>query len=129
MQHKLGFKCIGAAHEKPRQAFLKVAERKLHKDKCLVQVKLRPEPTNERDNNAIAIDMDFGTGWFHIGYIASELTKFLHPLLEKGKILDVSVEHIYFRVFFAKIGYYPLISITRRGQWEKYVVHRCRSAI
>ena len=71
VQHKLGFKCIGAAHEKPHQAFLTAAERKLHKDKYPVQVNFRPEPTNERDNNAIAIDMDFGTGWFHVGYIAS----------------------------------------------------------
>ena len=69
--HKLGFKCIGAAHEKPHEAFLRAAERKLHKDKYPVQVKLWPEPTNERDNNAIAIDIDFGTGWFHVGYIAS----------------------------------------------------------
>ena len=69
----LGFKCIGAAHEKPRQQFLEVAEKKLHKEQLNVKVKLRAGPENEKDENAIAIDMDQGTGWFCVGYIASDL--------------------------------------------------------
>ena len=79
--HKLGFKCIGASHEKPRQLFLREAERKLHEEHFPVQVKLRPEPTNEKDRSAIAIDMDCGNDWFHVGYIASELTQYIHPLI------------------------------------------------
>lgn len=102
----MGFKCIGAAHEKPRQEFLKVAAKKLSKEQLPVYVKLRAEPENEKDNMAIAIDMDHGTGWFHVGYIASELTRYLHPLIN-GKIVDVSVKHIYNRVSFARVGYYP----------------------
>ena len=99
VQHKLCFNCIGAAHEKPRQLFLQEAERKLHEEQFPVKVKLRPEPTNEKDRNAIAIDMDCGNGWFHVGYIASELTQYIQPLIENNKILDVSVEHIIFRVY------------------------------
>ena len=128
MEHTLAFKCIGAAHEKPRQKYLEVAERKLHREQCQVKVKLRPEPENEKDKNAIAIDMDHGTGWFHVGYIASELTQYLHPLILDGKIVNTCVKHIYFRVYFAKIGFYPLITITRKGRWEKYVITRCQSA-
>lgn len=128
MRHTLGFKCIGAAHELPRQDFLKVAERKLHREHCKLAVKLRAEPSNEKDKNAIAIDMNHGTDWFTVGYIASELTQYLHPLMSNDKIVDVSVQHIFMRVFFARMGYYPLILITRKGQWEKYVMYRCRSA-
>lgn len=128
VQHKLGFKCIGAAHEKPRQEYLRKAETKLHKEQVPVIVRLRPEPTNEKDSNAIAIDMNCGTGWNCVGYIARELTEYLHLLINNGKILSVSVEHIIFRLYWAKIGYYPLINITRKGQWERYVMCRCRSA-
>ena len=102
VQHKLVFKCIGAAHEKPRQEFLKSAETKLHKERAPVIVRLRPEPTNDKDRNAVAIDMNYGTGWNCVGYIAR-----------------FSGAHLIFRLYWAKIGYYPLINITRKGQWEK----------
>ena len=68
-------KCIGAAHEKERQEFLKIASQKSKTRK--LQAKLRPEPTNEKDKNAIAIDINHGSGFFHCGYIASELTTVL----------------------------------------------------
>ena len=88
VEHTLAFKCIGAAHEKPKQTFLEFAERKLHRELCQVKVKLRPEPENyEKDGNATAIDMDHGTGWFHVGYVASELTQYFHPLILDGKIV------------------------------------------
>ena len=70
--HTLAFKCIGAAHEKERQEFLKTASQKSKERK--LQIKLRPEPTNEKDKNAIAIDINHGSGFFHCGYIASSLS-------------------------------------------------------
>ena len=125
--HTLAFKCIGAAHEKERQEFLKIASKK-SKERML-RVKLRPKPTNEKDKNAIAIDINHGNGFFHCGYIASELTQYLHPLIVADKIVDVSLEHIQFRVSFSRMGYYPKVLITRKGAWEKFVVYRCRSTI
>jgi len=88
VEHTIGFKCIGAAHEKPRQQFLKDAERKMEIEKLPVKVRLTAEPENEKDKNAIAIDMDHDTGWFPVGYIASELTAYLHPLILEGKIVE-----------------------------------------
>ena len=115
--HTLAFKCIGAAHEKEWQEFLKIASQKSKQRK--LQVKLRPEPTNEKDKNAIAIDINHGSGFFHCGYIASELTQYLHPLIVTDKIVDVSLEHIQFRVFFfARMGCYPKVLITGKGAWE-----------
>ena len=123
--HTLAFKCIGAAHEKERQGFLKVAARKSRVKK--LDARLRPEPTNEKDKNAIAIDIDHGTGYYHAGYIASKLTKYIHPLLALNKIVDVSVEHIVLRVYFARMGHYPKLLITRKGAWDKFVIRRCYS--
>ena len=125
--HTLAFKCIGAAHEKERQEFLKTASQKSKERK--LQIKLRPEPTNEKDKNAIAIDINHDSGFFHCGYIASELTQYLHPLIVADKIVDVSLEHIQFRVSFARMGYYPKVLITRKGAWEKFVIYRRRSTI
>ena len=48
VQHKLGFRCTSTAHEKSHQEFLKNAETKLHKELVPIMVRLRPEPTNER---------------------------------------------------------------------------------
>ena len=104
---------------------MKVAARKSRVKK--LDARLRPEPTNEKDKNAIAIDIDHGTGYYHAGYIASELTKYIHPLLALNKIVDVSVEHIVLRVYFARMGHYPKLLITRKGAWDKFVIRRCYS--
>ena len=60
--HTLALKYISAAHEEPRQNFLAVAERKVHREQCQVKVKLRPEPENEKDKNAIAIEAAHNSG-------------------------------------------------------------------
>ena len=125
--HAVPFKCIGAAHEKNYQQHLENAYLALHEQDKPVNVRIRPEPLNPRDPSAIAIDLDYGTGWTHVGYIASELCKYLHPLIAAGDILDVYVQHIKYRVDFLKIGFYPKIVIKRRGEWENLVVRKSMS--
>lgn len=66
---------------------------------------------------------------FHCGYIASELTQYLYPLTVAGKIVDISFEHIQFRVSFARMGYYGKVLITKKGAWEKFVIFRCHCTI
>jgi hypothetical protein len=65
------------------------------------------------DPSAIAIDVDYGTGWTHVCYIASALCKYLHPLIAAGDILEVYVQHIKYRVDFLKIGFCPKFFIKR----------------
>ena len=77
-----------------------------------------------KKTTAIAIDINHGSGFFHCKYIASELTQYLHPLIITDKIVDVSLEHIQFRVSFSRMGYYPKVLITRKCVWEKFVVFR-----
>ena len=57
-----------------------------------------------------------------MGYIAKELTKFLHPLIALKKITDVEIKHIKFRTAFKNIGYYITIIITRKGPWGTKVI-------
>ena len=95
--HSVPFKCIGAAHEKNYQHLLEQAYLAINQNTS-VKVHLRAEPLNPLDPSAIAIDLDYGTGSSHVGYIASELCKYLHPLMATGNIIDVNVQHIKYRV-------------------------------
>ena len=124
--HSVPFKCIGAAHENNYQHHLEQAYLALQQNTS-VKVQLRAEPLNPLDPNAIAIDLDYGTGWSHVGYIASELCKYL-PLLWLLVILLMLVfQHIKYRVDFYKIGFYPKIWIKRLGEWEPEVVRKSKS--
>jgi hypothetical protein len=67
-----------------------------------------PEQLNSMDPSAI--DLDYGTGWTRVGYIASELCEYLHPLIAARYILEVYVQHIKYRVEFFKIGFYQKMS-------------------
>ena len=67
--------------------------------------------------------MNYGRRRIHVGYIASELCKYLHPLIT-GDIVDASAQHIVFWVEFRKIGFYPKIMITRRGDLETMVLRK-----
>ena len=49
--------------------------------------------------------LDYGHEWSKIGYIAKELTKFLHPLLKQGYITNVSLKHINFKTSYLKLGF------------------------
>ena len=124
--HTVPFKCIGVAHEKNYQYHLEQAYLALHEQDKPVNV-IQPEPLNPMDPNAIAIDLDYGTGWACVSYIASELCKYLHPLIATGDILDVYVEHIKYRVDFFKIGFYPKICINQHGECQAQVVRKSMS--
>ena len=60
--HSVPFKCIGAAHEQNYQHLLELAYLAL-KQNTPVKVHLRAEPLNPFDPRAIAIDLDYGTGY------------------------------------------------------------------
>ena len=59
--HTVPYKCIGAAYEKNYQYDLEQAYLALHEQDKPVNV-MQPEPLNPMDPDAIAIDLDYGTG-------------------------------------------------------------------
>ena len=59
--------------------------------------KLQEAPKNDYDQNAIAVLINFGSGWTKVGYIAKELISELQTLVDSGNI-KVHVAHIRFRV-------------------------------
>jgi uncharacterized protein YjaZ len=63
------FMYIDAAHENHYQHHLEKAYLTLHEQDKPMNVRIWPEPLNPRDPSAISIDLDYGTGWPHVGYI------------------------------------------------------------
>ena len=102
-EHTVPFKVLGVAY-KGRQISLKKAYESLEEDKP-VQAKLQPEPDNEYDQQVIAVYISYHSGWEKVGYIATELTSDLHPLLQRNN-LKITVARIRFRVNYLQVGYY-----------------------
>ena len=74
-----------------------------------VTAHLEPEPQNERDANAISVQIDYGNGRCHVGYIA---------------ITRVEIGDIMFSVKWLRYGFYMKILTTRVGRWHPYVVYK-----
>lgn len=67
-----------------------------------MNAKYEPQPENMFDANAIRVLYIDWLGFKHSGYIAQELTNFVHQLLNKVG-------------FRAKIGYYLTKQVTSKG--------------
>lgn len=119
INHTLPFKVLGIGY-KQRQRDLKCASEHLNNNKE-VKVAIRPDPHSEHDKDAISVLLDYGSGWKVVGYIARELTCYLHPLIQSNSLL-VTISHIRFRVSYLLLGYYLTINITKKGMWCAQVI-------
>ena len=117
----LPFKVLGTCHSSDRQKALGESHEHLYEHNMPLFVKLRKEPDNLYDQNAIAVYIMASSDYKKVGYIARELTKFVHPLLSDPSF-EVSVNKIRFSTTFLMIGFYLTIDITKTGVWEKAVV-------
>ena len=93
-----------------------------HVSACLV-----PEPQKEKESNAISVQINYGDGQHHIGYISKELTPFIHPLLSVNAVTKVEIGHIKFCVKCYRIDFCMKLLITRLGKWELYDVSNSAS--
>lgn len=116
-QHTLPFKVMGVAYSAEQQKHLENAFEISREGN--VNAKIVPETDNAYDKDAISVMLDYGHEWSKIGYIAKELTQFLHPLLKQDLITNVSLKHINFRTSYLKVGFYATIQITRKGQCQR----------
>ena len=119
VNHCLPFKVMGVTYNSTYQKHLEAAKA-VGVDSVIA--KIEGEPENEHDSNAIAVFIDYGSGWAKIGYIAKELTRFIHPLLKTHSVISIDVKHIKFCIVYSRVGYYITINVTRKGQWEEKVI-------
>ena len=116
---------MGTCYSRECQKALEEANEYLYEHNRPVFVKLVKEPKNPHDKNAIAVHLMSSSDYNKVGYLASELTQFVHPLLEDPS-LDVSVNKIRFCTTYLMIGFNLTITITKRGLWEKSVIKASR---
>ena len=86
-----------------------------------VKACLTPELDNEKDSSALLAQLDYSKGLKPVGYIAKEMTLFLHPLLTSNAPVTVAVKHIKFEELRLQIGYYMALNVTKQGLWDKVV--------
>jgi len=113
--HTLPFKVIGVAHSLTTQNHLEECLEKMTIDHDSVKVRVTPEPDNEKDRNAISVEVNYSEEWKHVGYIASNLTTYVHNAIQTYKLIACTIEHIKFRVHFARPGLYMKLLITKQG--------------
>ena len=116
---------LGSAHHSEMQTHFKSAKKELQQNPLIrkdVTARVRPEPENEKDEKAIMVEINYGGGYKPAGYIAKELTKFLHTSIALTKITDLGIKHIKFRTASKNIGCYITIIITRKCLWGTKVI-------
>ena len=111
---------MGTCYATERQDALEKAYEMLYDFNRPVFVRLCPQPENSDDPNAIAVQINYDEDkpYYTVGYIARELTRYLHPIIEQ---LEVSI-HNRFCTTFQRIGFYIAINIAKPCLWDEHVV-------
>ena len=120
--HTLPFEVLGVAHTMKNQAHMEACYVRMYDHKLPVLVRIQEEPENEQDRDAIAVHVNYNTGWHRVGYIQHELTKYVKDAISNGKLLSTEIEHIKFCVHWYRVGFYMKLLITKRGTWDNCVL-------
>ena len=87
-----------------------------------VDVRLKADPTNAYDANAICVQIDYEQGWKLVGFLLKDLTQFVHPVMQSDSLSSVKVGDIRFRTHWSTRGFYMKIKIKCKGVWLQQVV-------
>lgn len=120
--HTVTFKCIGSTKEQQYQECLKhISQIRSEGGEVLCRVK--PEPNNPYDSQAIAFESKVDEAWQVIGYVVREALDEVHETLAAKKILGVSFDWVKYQLYWRAPGWYAGISITRSGKWSPTIMH------
>ena len=110
--HILPFKVMDVVYKTERQNHLKAACMKMKDDPKFVKTMIEPDPNNDFDANVIRVLIDYGTGFKHVGFIAEELTKYVHYVLNSRRLQHAAVYQIKFHTQWVKLGYYMTLLLS-----------------
>lgn len=125
MLHTLPFKVLGSCHSTDRQKLLEEAFELIENNRH-VYIDIRSEPHNAYDENAIGVYLQTDVDFELVGYIASELTKYVKPCLMDPEF-KANIKSIRFRTTYMLVGFYLTVELTKRGMWHKDVVKASKS--
>ena len=116
------FKCIGATRDTQSQAALCTARDKISNG-WTVSVRMRPEPTNIVDSQAIMFECELDSKWKKIGYVVSNILNEVHTAMGANLIISVQFKCIKYVTHWSQSspGYYAGISVTKNGTWDNKV--------
>ena len=66
--------------------------------------------------------VDYGTGLKHVRFIAEELTKYVHHVLNSRRLQHATVYQLKFHTQRAKLGYYMTLLLSCKGEWPSQAV-------
>lgn len=117
--HTVVFKCIGASQS---QDALRVAQDRMSKG-WTVPVRMRPEPTNIVDSQAIVFECELDGKWKKIGYVVRDILNEVHTAMGSNLITSVQFKCIKYVTHWSQSGpgYYAGISVTKNGPWDHKV--------
>ena len=119
--HAETFKVKVSVHEDRYQQRLLMCDNAIRK-KQTVSVRVKFEPDNIEDRNAIKIEVYFDNVWHIIGYCGVHKIPKLRKAMKGNEIVTVSFLLNVKREWIPwqrKFSFYASINIVKRGQWEK----------
>ena len=116
VEHFVVFKCIGSTKEHKYQEVL-AESALLKRNNKKPKVRIRAEPMNPFDSNAIAVECFVNSNWEHVGYLVREVLDSVHQVLQDNAPVSVELEWVKFITHWSKScpGWYCGIKITRKG--------------
>ena len=122
--HTLTFKCMGTVKDPNYQETLSKATALL-KDGKETPVRLRPEPENPFDANAIAYECQIDNQWRRIGYVVQDALLDVHDALSKKEIISVKFAWVKYLLCWRRSGpgFYAGVNITKQGSWSQTCKH------
>ena len=66
---------MGVVHNSDRQKHLENAFETIYGEQKEVLARIRPDPTNKFHADAIAVQLDYGSGWKLVGFLLKDLTQ------------------------------------------------------
>ncbi len=120
--HTIVFKCIGATKDAQSQAALCAARDRMSNG-WTVAVRMRPEPTNIVDSQAIMFECELDGKWKKIGYVVRNILSEVHTVMGANLITSVQFKCVKYVTHWSKSGpgYYAGISVTKNGPWDNKV--------
>jgi len=86
--------------------------------------RLKPEPDNPYDNNAVAFicQTNENAEWKRIGYVVKEVASEILGVINAKNVLNVKFAWIKYLSYYKSRGWYTGIMITRSGEWSQQVL-------
>ena len=101
--HTVTFKCMGTTKDSDIQETLRYVASAIKEGKD-TPVRLKPEPENPVDANAISFECRIQEDWKKIGYVVQETLTVVHDAITRQDILSIKIAWVKFLLCWSRSG-------------------------